>query len=1196
VSPAASYWEDGRQVFVGDSAAADEPRPVRGLLPGGRARYVAGETGAAIPIERSDPFFSALNDVRGVTPSADASAVRSVPAAVVDRTIDTTQPTAHAVRVSQYSGDVGASDAPLISDAELNTLRVMREDLQTFAPERGRLVRDPTDEGSSIYARGGPGSPVGDDVRIISGQHVGNDRIAAAIDDLMAGKPITNKLQVAALDAARGYLEHRPGYRGPMLPLDEAGGSTARPDTSGASGASSPAAVDSFDAFSRIFDDFEGAGPSGEPGESGFATPRFLAHLGGAAGGAALGVASGETPDEKLKRGLLFGVAGAVAPSLLLREAGAANRIAREAVDTASRSTGMPSPEASAQVPRVGRSGEPMRDPLAGLDPFLSKFSNPLVRSGIEERLISNGGYAEQRRGAIRTREIGQFANAVKVDVTRSLRRGTAVSGEVITAYGRAAQETQRRVAELADLVNSGRATDADILRLQSARADADVVLKSLMGLRSEAGRALASFRFLDSVLDTGRVDLIRGAAQTVREDAQRFAQEFHAQPTDPILRYRWLQQQGQSGLWDTARSYYYASILSGVKTHERNVLGNVFSAISNTLAHPFAAGIDAAKSAVTGAPRDVLFGELPHGVVGGFAGLDRGFQDALFTLRYGVNPATLDRSLQAGAVGKLDIPRVDFRGGAVNPLNWPSRMLDGADAFFRSVARNVELYEGAYTIAKREGRTGQPLIDRMADLRAGLTPEGVALKEQAEHVAARAVFQEKGGPITSWLAQGYRVPGLGQALTFVMPFLRTPGNIIRQGFEASPAGFAMSAARQDGRLGTLAQGKAAAGSLAAAYLAWLASTGRLSGDGPQDAAKRAALMESGWRPNSVRIGDTWVSYQPMQPLSVQAALIANAHEAWQDRGAKPKDAADVVAETFARGTNSFLEQSFLQGVFDVVEALKEPQASASRIVGHTAQGLMPFSGAERSVQQAMDPTVRQPKGIVEQIQASTPGLSERVEPRVDRFGQPVVREGGPLRRAADPFNTSTVTHDPVAEELDRLDVRLSAPSGHTVMKGQPPLTREQETELKSAKGQEIRQELEAAISAPRYERMDDPERKTALERLINRSRERAGESYKREVRRGNERAFREWYAEIAQREGLPANPDHPSTFYDWRAAWRAHAEPDQQGTWPPQFRQLGHPDLILDGVDTRSGQPATDALRRASETRRMRIERQVAR
>lgn len=78
----------------------------------------------------------------------------------------------------------------------------------------------------------------------------------------------------------------------------------------------------------------------------------------------------------------------------------------------------------------------------------------------------------------------------------------------------------------------------------------------------------------------------------------------------------------------------------------------------------------------------------------------------------------------------------------------------------------------------------------------------------------------------------------------------------MRQGLEFSPAGVLMAAARQEGRAGAQAQARVALGTVAAGYLFWLASSGRLSGNGPNDSAERNALMESGWRPNSVKVVD----------------------------------------------------------------------------------------------------------------------------------------------------------------------------------------------------------------------------------------------------------------------------------------------------------------------------------------------------
>lgn len=80
-----------------------------------------------------------------------------------------------------------------------------------------------------------------------------------------------------------------------------------------------------------------------------------------------------------------------------------------------------------------------------------------------------------------------------------------------------------------------------------------------------------------------------------------------------------------------------------------------------------------------------------------------------------------------------------------------------------------------------------------------------------------------------------------------------------------------------------------------------------------------------------------------------------------------------------------------------------------------------------------------------------------------------------------------------------------------------------------------------------------------------------------------DEQSFRAWYADRAQRYGLDPNPDDWRHFYDYRAAFRAGAEPAVDPTdglphWPSEFKKEGHPNLIVNGIDTRTGKPAATA------------------
>ena len=859
-----------------------------------------------------------------------------------------------------------------------------------------------------------------------------------------------------------------------------------------------PRRVTPTEAVSRFSDMFD---------ESGFIAAPLAAKVAGGVGGAAYGAATGEDVEDRLSRAALFGAAGAMGGAALLsrRGATATAQAARTMTSAVPDNVATMAPRGAAP-PVIGRSGRPLEDGLRGIDPLLNKFSNPLVREGIQNILEEHNGFARQRRGVIDTDTLKQFAAEVEVNVKRVLPKGTALNAEQITAYAIAVRKTQERVEALAAKVANNTATDADIVALHAAKAEADAVTKSLMGARSEAGRALAALNFWRGILDTGDTKLIREAAggPGVRKDAAKIADALANGDQDAISKYRRLQALNPSTVMDKVRAYYYANILSGVKTHERNLLGNAANILTELAVHPVAAGIDAAKALATGAKRTITMDEFPSKTVGAVVGLQQGFKDALFTMQHGMSPRQLQKGMSAAEVGKLDVPLPEFAGGWKNPFNVPGRLLNASDNLFRSIARNMEAAGMAHTQAKNEGLVGDALKERMAELLAGQTPEGAAIKEAADAFATRAVFQEQTGKFASWLQSGVRqIP----ALSFVLPFVKTPANIMRQGLEFSAAGAAMKAARQGGRAGTQAQARAALGTTAAGFLAWLAATNQLSGEGPSDPAEKAALMESGWRPNSVKIGDTWVNYNLFQPVSVQASIVANAFEAWRDQG-MDKSAADTAAATVFRSIGAFTSQSFLSGLFDFVSAMDEAKSEqgvemAARSAGRTATGLIPMVGAVRSAQQAADPTVRRPSGVAEQIKGALPGLSQSVASRIDRWGEDVVREGSAIQRVADPFNTSSVKRDPVADELMRLGVNVSLPDPDMTLPKGVKLTDAQKLDLQRRKGRAVRVTLEGLMQSRRWAQLDDDTRRDVVDREIDKARRDVSQRFRKELTKG---------------------------------------------------------------------------------------------
>jgi hypothetical protein len=1114
-APIVGFDAQGGPIYGGEASAASVTRPVRALLPeraeaanelipvpGGKlARRGDVRPGQSLVDEAgalADDFAADLAAVRGeVTPTQGNGRppreVSTRPAAILDREWDGAEETRRI-----FSSDPNAIDAPKLqaSADEAHELRRMLAEMESieYTP-RSRVEIEVGRGGASEWVAGGAGARVYDDVTrgYASGKPTRAD-VTQGIQDALEGKH--SALGQRALAVARGRRGGDPMLSRPQL-SDDAGD---LPQT----GQQTDEDFSEFDRFvSRL--SAEGTADLGGLGETGSVNPLLAARLGGATAGAFGGAATADEDDSTARtvlRSVVGGVLGAAAPSLARPGSGGRRLTGRLFARSPTGQPGIPdgilgtirARPLTGDFPTTGRPaaqpGQPRRDPLEGTEVFVSKFA-PELQTGIRAVLEKNHGFDAQRRGVVSAEDTARLAESLAVDASRRLKPGTTLNASGVRAFADGIATAQAKVQDLAGRVTRGQSTDADMVALEQARAEVATLTAGLMGARSEAGRALAEFNVLARVLESGNPNIIREAANGLRGDAAEFAAEFAQLPDDPLQRYRWLQSKRQPTGRERVRAYFYSNILSGIRTHARNTVGNAAQLVANLATHPFAVGADAIRSAATGQARTIRFSELPSQAAGAVVGIQRGFDNALFALRHGVNRQALTGALSAAESGKFDLPRIEFSGGGANPFNWPGRALDAEDQFFRTIAKEMELAGGAHAQARSEGLTGQALERRMAAIMSGTDDASRAIQDRADAFARRAVFQEPGGRFVQSIQGALRaVP----ELSFVLPFVRTPGNIIRQGLEASPAGFVMSAARQGGREGAQAQGRAAAGSVALGALAYLVASGKVTGAAPSDPAERAQFYESGKQPNAIQIGDKWISYSLFQPLSVPLAVMANGFQAWKAEGAKPEAADDVaeralsaIVRTGGASAESLLDQSFLSGIADLFELVQNPdKPGALRFAGRFAHSMTPLAGAQRTVKDALDPMIRDPRGIQEQVRSMTPGLSTSVPARLDRFGNEIQREGGAVRRAVDPFNVSRVNPDPVLAELGRLNVRMGMPGG-TVTGAE--LSREQSRTLQQLKGSSTYAVLSRVIAMPAYQQLTEAQQAAVLDKVIDQSR-----------------------------------------------------------------------------------------------------------
>ena len=631
--------------------------------------------------------------------------------------------------------------------------------------------------------------------------------------------------------------------------------------------------------------------------------------------------------------------------------------------------------EPSNALPRRQTMPKAQADDL-GLDNFPEE-SRDALRAVLDD--FAPEEVAAQRGGRQPMAHTEALARRMKLDAEQALAPGRNLSRAGHMAYAKAFEATAMEARELA---LKGRTGDGLNEREQARLLMLDQANRALgmsyLGLRSEAGGALNVYRHLKRLMP-GEVRLVtemveRGRLHKNMADLQSLYADL---PNDPVKAFEKLREieATRRSTSNKIADYYTANILSGFKTQLRNLFGNAARLASRLPAKASAGAVDAFLSR-GGRPREVYAREVQHEIQGGIASLDRAFRDGIETFKLGFSREGLNEGLED--MTSLHIPRPEFEmfgvKGLKNPLNWPGRVMGGVDRFFRQVNMSMELYGETYARARREaegkGLDGAAFTDyvssRIGDMR--MNPDQ-ALKRRVAKAAERAVYQDDPGPAINALSSFVRhVPGA----RFVVPFIGTVQSILKQGaIDFGPAGFATKRSgiiprklkpgetAPELRDMMLARGEAAMGTLALAPIAMLAATGRLSGAGPTDPAKREALYESGWRPHSVRVpggvlgdalggllgasksddGDWWVNYTLAQPIAVQAALVANGYEAWNE-----SDDDNVITSTIMRAAQSAFDQSFLSGVGDLIDAINDP-SQGQKYFGRLAQGFIPMSG-----------------------------------------------------------------------------------------------------------------------------------------------------------------------------------------------------------------------------------------------------------
>lgn len=561
---------------------------------------------------------------------------------------------------------------------------------------------------------------------------------------------------------------------------------------------------------------------------------------------------------------------------------------------------------------------------------------------------------------------------------------GSIANSETVTA---ARQLVVSKASQLSDAIKGidpETASDAELKDIRDKFLQLKSMQQTVAGFRTEASNTLRSFGIAlapdeNFSLKTLLTSLQKMGIASGDDDAlfaQKVGKTFDLTTYDKI-------KQGALKSW-------YASILSGPATpihHILGVLSNMVTDIGSTAFNP------------------KTMGEFIPKMSAMFEGLGPAFDEFKNTFK-GETPearAFMERSTDQQPI---------FTG----PLAGYGKAVEFVGKFMNSTA------SGLTKLAKGVEEAGLKVnsAEISEDVQKALT----------ENYASKMNYLgEPQGNIGRGIMKGSQA-AVKEApiLKVIIPFVKVAANILDQQFDYIPGtsflratekGLSDSADRimlkhglegSDvkqaiiGRLHDQQVGRAVFGAAITGAALVAASKGMISGSGPTNYNQKVDLEQTGWQPDSIKIGNMYVPYDYLGPAGGILSIAGNLHDKSaydQTNGSNSNDISNIITKGLIGWSESQLSRSMLKGPSDLLAAFSGKSNQTNYITNLTAGLLSPLApkaitGTRAIINAAMgNENQYQTNTVLDKLRAQW-GLTGKIgdmpalSPRTDSFGQPL--------------------------------------------------------------------------------------------------------------------------------------------------------------------------------------------------------------
>jgi hypothetical protein len=553
--------------------------------------------------------------------------------------------------------------------------------------------------------------------------------------------------------------------------------------------------------------------------------------------------------------------------------------------------------------------------------------------------------------------------------------------------------------------------TEAEIIRKAETTAQAIELLK---------GRAKYAKAVLDRLNKKG-MDVSKITAAQLMDDV------FVADLLQEIAVAR-------SGWGDMIHEWWRNAILSAPTTQIVNAMGNFGHAVMEAaVQRPVEAVINTLvgnKDAATFASINAMYKAIAPSI----AEANKAFMKSWATERTVTGPGASKiedanvaiPSVRVNVLGtKMDI------GG--KQVRWSQRIMSATDEWFKTVFMAMLTADYATREFDNLVKDGKKKESERDAFVAKQVDPGSEAYAKAWDETLRWAFQQKPGRMAASVMHWRNDPKFGFLIKFMLPFVKTPANIISTGIRKTPLGalpymYNLWKGNYKGGDALRLGAEQAVGMVLMASLYALMkgddddelNRPRITGSKRTAAWSSKGAKESEMQntpPMSIRVGDKWVSYARLEPVATMVATMVDLLTMFEQ--AKDGKYAEIPMTFFSSVRGNMADKTFLQGVGNILSIVEGDTFAIQRAMTNTLAGFNP--NIIRSTARAFDPYIRDVKNrdkgtewlktAAERFgQTVLPAASIAPPPKMDKTGKPIEHEGGALYNTIVPFRQQSAT------------------------------------------------------------------------------------------------------------------------------------------------------------------------------------------